>query len=320
MWCLSPNDREKLYTVLILRLKKYNISEAEALPALPDVENNLRLLNLFLVSKKVQGHSDNTIDTYRRQISFFIQEVNKSLLEVSTNDIRYWLALRETRDKVSSRTLNVDLNALKSFYGFLEDEEILAKNPARKIPTIKFSHKKLTAFTDEEIEKLRAACKNERERCLIEVLLSTGCRVSEALSIKTKDILKDTIEILGKGKKYRKVYLNSSAVEAIDKYLETRQDQNPYLFPSITSNSRKDTAALTSRGATGILKTISKRAGVEDCYPHKFRRTFATKALRNGMSLEKVSLLLGHSSTEVTQRYLDIREEELHEAHKKFVV
>lgn len=191
-----------------------------------------------------------------------------------------------------------------------------------------------------EIERLRAAAVGEKEKLIIELLLSTGCRVSELVNIKVADIDGTRILVHGKGEKDRYVYLNARAELITDTYMSCRKDGNPYLLPRVKNMGKIDRRGMPQRAykdfwkdsanieeghidkstVEGITRAIAKRAGVERVNPHKFRRTCATLALRRGMPIEQVSKMLGHEQLSTTQIYLDLSEDELEQAHKKYVV
>lgn len=186
---------------------------------------------------------------------------------------------------------------------------------------------------DMEIEKLRVAARDIREKAIVELLLSTGCRVTELVNIKLSEIDDDKILVHGKGQKDRYVYLNARAKLAVDMYVEQRKDKNPYLFPKgIFSkeggekhnwwmNPQNVVDGHTSTGAIEkITRSMAKRTGVERANPHKFRRTCATMALRRGMPIEQVSKMLGHECIATTQIYLDLTERDLKQAHEKYVI
>lgn len=320
LYRLPTEDTALVKSVLELKLQDYNMSIAETLPALNFEDNNQRLLKMFFASKLVKGCSQNTILAYNQRLTIFFDFLKKDALEITTADIRYFLAYEETQRGQAKKTLELALGAIKSFYTYLQNEEILLKNPAAKIEPIKIPKRKLPAFSGEDIEKLRGVCKTLRERLYIEGLLSTGCRISEFVQIKRTEIKDDTVLVHGKGSKDRYVYLNDTTKNIIENYLAQRNDDNPYLLERARNQRDRDSTHVTTRGVAGRLMEMGKIAGVENVYPHRFRRTFATNALRNGMPIEKVSLLLGHADVGVTQRYLDIHEEELKAAHKKYVV
>ena len=266
--------------------------------------------------------------------------IGKDADAVTATDIQVLLAtIMQRTSKSYADNVRRDLS---SFYSWLTREELIPKNPMLKIDKIKFQKKKKLAFTEYEVELIRNACKNNHERAIIEMLLSTGCRVSELISIRTDDINKDTINILGKGEKYRNIYLNAKAQLAIMQYISERNDSNPYLFPKSAVNTFADpqmskvrkvlgdwykypdlvsTDGIRDKGSVEhTIRNIGKRAGVENCHPHRFRRTCATFALRRGMPIEQVSKMLGHANIATTQIYLDLSEEELAQLHRKYVV
>ena len=187
---------------------------------------------------------------------------------------------------------------------------------------------------------MRSHANSEKEKLIIEVLLSTGCRVSELVNILITDIDGERVLVHGKGEKERYVYLNAKAMLAIESYMSQRRDRNPYLLPRMKSvreisHKRKkeeykdlwkdpenicDEGHIDKGTVEQTTRRIAERAGVEKANPHKFRRTCATMALRRGMPIEQVSRMLGHEEIATTQIYLDLSEDELEQAHKKYVV
>lgn len=348
--------REKLFMIFLKNgvqgadveidaiLGEYEIQNRTTEIALLSEERNEYLFKKFLTAKIVKGCTDRTIDYYKKSLVFIFERLNKTADDVTTDDIRYYLAIRQKRDKISKTTANNELRVLSSFYQYLQSEEIVLKNPTLKIEKIKERKKKKNAFTEIEIEKIRDATKNARERAVVEVLLSTGCRVSELVNIKIGDLQRDSVVVHGKGEKDRTVYLNAKAIISLQKYLEERYDDNPYVFcGGLRVENRtdimhkyqnakngewykdKDLVSADTHADKGtieqMVRKLKKRSGIESsCHPHKFRRTCATMALRRGMPIEQVSKMLGHESIETTQIYLDLNEEDLALAHKKYVV
>lgn len=264
---------------------------------------------------------------------------------VTSDDIQILLALK-LRDGVSKSYANTLRLYLSTFYAYLMREELIARNPMLKIEKIKFHKKDEGAFSEIEVERIRDGCRNARERAIVELLLSTGCRLSELVSIRIDDIQDGAATILGKGQKYRNVYLNAKATVAVENYLKERRDANPYLFPAsvmergevfdgkdetsvkfrrLGAEWYKDASLVSPDRAAWkdvigqIVSRLGRRVKVENCHPHRFRRTCATFALRRGMPVEQVSKMLGHASIATTQIYLDLREDELAQAHRKYV-
>lgn len=327
---------------ITIALSKYEIAEKETAVIVYEGDRNELVIKKFLAAKVAAGCSRRTIDYYGKEVRRVLQTIGKSYDEVTTDDLRLYVAIRIGKDKVTKVTANNERRAVSSFYTWLQKEEILLKNPMSKLEPIRLTKQKKKAFAMVDIEKIRTGCRSNRERALIEVLASTWCRVSECVSIKIEDIDGARIEVCGKGDKYRDVYLNARAQVAISAYLAERSDKNPYLFPRaryagnlarFTKNRARTQQAewyknpelvsenepMDKGSAEAIVRAIGHRVGVEKVHPHRFRRTGATMALRQGMPLLTVSKLLGHESVETTQIYLDISEKELEQAHERWV-
>ena len=271
------------------------------------------------MTKTVQGLSERTLEQYSAEIPRMLNAIGKSAEDVSSDDILYYLAVREHRDKVSKVTVSNNLRYLRTFFEFLTVEGIIPTNPVRKIGSIKVAKKQKKAFSDVDVLKLRQGCKNVKEKLIVDMLLSTGCRVSELVSIKFEDIDGRKINVLGKGNKERTVYLNAQARLTLDECIrEINLVNNPYIFPSTRYRNSKEH---TSNSAIeGFCKRLGERAGVRNVHPHRFRRTCATMALKRGMPVEQVSKMLGHEDLKTTQIYLDLDERNLEIAHEKYVV
>ena len=321
---------------IIIALNDYEITQRETALAIRNNDKNAYFLKKFLIAKAVKGCTERTIQLYSKEIPKILQEINKSADEITTDDIRYYLAIRERRDKISRTTMNNELRYLRSFYGWLTAEELVSKNPTAKMDSIKAPKKKKEAFSELEVEKLRSSCKNAKETAIVEILLSTGCRVTELCLMEIEDVKGNAIVVHGKGNKDRTVYLNAKAQISTDRYMKERQDANPYLFPRMIpvpqmnrsklhnayrypENVEKD-GYMDKNSVRQLLQRIAKRCGVENVHPHRFRRTCATFALRRGMPIEQVSKMLGHEQISTTQIYLDLDERDMEQAHKKYVV
>lgn len=325
---------------ITMALSKYDIKKAitDIVPYLGDI--NDEILKRFLIAKTAAGRSKRTLQYYKSSISMSLAKIGKPYNEVTANDVRIYLAIRVNRDGVSKTCANNERRNLSAFYSWLQKEEILLKNPMNKVEAIKEPRRKKKAFTNMELEKIRFACRNAYERALIEVLISTWARISEVAEMKITDIQENKIVVHGKGDKYRETYLTAKAQLAIQEYLNQRKDNNPWLFPKGChfEDMRKkgikqknmhlwwqyaENIQPGKRDASGLEATvrgIGKRAEVENCHPHRFRRTGATMALRSGMPIIEVSKLLGHESIATTQIYLDIEDKQLEATHEKYVI
>lgn len=337
--CLFISD-EDVRNRLYIMLDKYEISKRETAVALLHEDRNEYLLKSFIVAKTVKGCTQRTLRCYKQTIMSFVNRIKKTIDDITTEDIRLYIAKRLYQDKVSKTTVGNEIRNLKSFFGYLHTEELILKNPMLRIESIKSDKIKKEAFTEMELERMRSYIDTKRERAIFEILLSTGCRVTELVNIKLTDIESNEILVHGKGNKDRKVYLNAKAVFALEGYLKERNDTNPYLFPggefmTIHKGAKlkhealrewykntslvNETLPIGTSSVEQMIRKLGKKAGVM-AHPHKFRRTCATFALRRGMPIEQVSKMLGHESIQTTQIYLDLSEQDLKEAHRKFVI
>ena len=341
MWASKYNiDLGDAQRSLALILSDYEIHPKETALAVFTEGKNEIYLKKFILGKAIAGCSKRTLEQYKACIARFLDAIGKDADTITSEDIQLYFADLLMKGDSKCHVDNIR-RYLSSFYAYLMREEFVTKNPILKVDKIKFHSEKETAFDNYEIEKMRNTCQNEREKAILEILLSTGCRATEACSIKISDIDDEQITVFGKGGKYRTVYLNAKCIVALQAYLAERKDCNPYLFPR--AKQAKDDPVLMGkyRHFKGdwykypefvdksepmnketiniCVKRIAKRAGVEGAHTHRFRRTCATMALRRGMPIELVSKMLGHEDLKTTQIYLDLREEDLKNAHEKFV-
>lgn len=303
--------KQELYIVV----NNYEVQKTttEIVPYEGDV--NEKLIKRFIASKTVQGCTKRTLEFYSHELILFAQFINKSFTQVTADDVRYYTAVKMTVDKVSRTTAGNKWRVLSTFYAWMTKEEIVDKNIMLRVESIKKEKKKKKAFTEEDIEKIRDGCRNERDRCLIEVLLSTWCRVTEVQNMKISDIKPDgSMVVLGKGEKERTVYLNAKARHQIQKYMASRNDEEDWLFVTLDRPHNR----LNASGIETDIRKIGRKMGVENCHPHRFRRTGATFALRAGMPIEYVSRILGHENIATTQIYLDIDDKGVQASHEKY--
>ena len=261
------------------------------------------LLEDFKDAKSIIGRKPSTIYQYDlavRRLAEFTN--NKRFEDVTTQDLRDYLRWCKDTTKNSSVTLRNKMDALLAFYNFLYDENIVKRNPVKAVGTIAVEKRLKKTLSGEEMEALRqASYASTRDRALLEFLYSTGVRVSECTKVEIKDCNLDTGEVFvtGKGSKERIVYLNNNAKYYIRKFLKERPPKNKYspLFPNQKGGK------MCNRNVQLILSKIAEKAGVEDVYPHKIRRTMATDLINRGMPIEQVKVLLGHEYLDTTMIY-----------------
>ena len=315
---IFPEDKIDLLTNILIR-KFYNLKiekEEQALIKYEPSEDS-EIVKKFYIAKKVEGASDNTLKQYLTAIKPLMVYLKKPIKDMTTNDIRYFLAVYQNERKCGQVTLDNMRRYYNSFFQWLEDEEIIVKNPMRRIKKIKQEKRIKKPFTDEELELIRQACQDEREIAIIDILASTGMRVGELALLNRDDIDFNSAQciVYGKGKKEREVFLNAKARVNIKKYIESRNDSNEALFVSLKSpHNRLEKGAIEL-----IVREIGKRAGIKKVHPHRFRRTAATMALNRGMPVEQVQQMLGHEKIETTMIYVSTDKTNLKASHQKYL-
>lgn len=315
---LSSNELVILNNVLQKVLTNYSISsDGELYEDIPYTELNKQLLTKFIEDKRLFGLSEKTLMYYQEELTRFLEWIKMGADSVTTEDIRYYFSyLMETR-KVNSTTIDNTRRIFNTFYNYCVVNGLLYSNPCKKIDKIKGKKKIKKPFSNMEIIVMRDHFKDIREEATFELLLSSGMRVGELTLLNKTDLnMEDlTVIVTGKGNKQRECFFSELAKYKIQKYLETRDDDNPALFVSLNSPFNR----LKISGLSRSLRELGDRAGVNQVHPHRFRRTFATKLLHKGVPIDQIQKFLGHSQIETTQLYASSNDEEIEYNHKRYV-
>lgn len=307
-----PNiDQLKVRSIVEEVLYKYDVLTQETSLVASDIEEKIQI---YLATKKLDGLSKKTLYSYKLNLYIFASYIKKPISTINTMDIRIYLAQRCKELKSSS--INNQISILKSFFSWLTNEEYITKNPMAKINPTKQPKRLRHAMTDEEVELLKQACKTEREKALVEFLISTGCRLSEVVNVDKEDINWNemSLHVVGKGDKERKVYFDVKTKILLKKYIASRNDITPALFVASKGAHKR----LGGRSIQREIKNIAARANIEkSVYPHLFRHSFATSKLNSGMSLPILQHILGHENPATTQIYAELCEENIMHEYKK---
>ncbi|NFO14815.1 integrase [Clostridium botulinum] len=311
---------EKQMKLLKSTLEKcfYNVSfPQENIFNEADTDNAGEILNMFLTAKKIEGCSDKTINYYRSTIEQMIKGIKKEIIDITTENLRDYLAEYQRRKGISKVTLDNVRRIFSSFFSWLEDEDYIIKSPVRRIHKIKSERIIKEAFTDENVEILRDRCEKARDLALIDLLNSTGMRVGELVRLNRNEIDFNERQciVFGKGSSEREVYFDAKTKIHILDYLNSRKDNNEALFVGIKSPHNR----LTIGGVQFILKKLGKKANIDKVHPHRFRRTLATSAINKGMPIEQVQKLLGHMKIDTTMHYAIVNQNNVKISHKKFI-
>ena len=272
----------------------------EIVPVNSEAKN---ILNHYLVSKKIAGLSENSLSLYKLYISDFIDKVNKELKEVTNLDIKLYLFNYQNMHKISNRTLESRRIIICSFFTWLFNNEYLPKNPAANIEPIKYEKIHRKSMSEMDLEKIRKYVTDVRDTAIIEMLYSTGCRITELVTLNRDDIdfQSKEVKLFGKGAKHRVSFLNARAELSLKNYLKTRTDNNPALFVS----SKAPHERLKKFGIEKFIREMNNNISLTTYVtPHIFRHTTATMALNRGMNVVDVSKILGHAKLETTMEYI----------------
>lgn len=312
---IDPDDVGVVSEEMALTLKDYDVTKHTTELVVYDGINE-QIAKKYKACMIIAGRSPKTIYGYERCLLHLLQVVKRNYVDMTVSDLRYFLAYEKSRG-VSNRTLENTRTRVQSFFNWLVDEDIITKNPCKTIAPIKYTSKVRDPFSSIEIDAMRSACKNAKERAIIEFLLATGVRVSELCSIQLSDINFNTNTIVvrkGKGQKQRTVYMNDLSKKHLLTYLESRNVSGAYLF----YNKWKE--PLNDGGVRHILKVIEERAGLAKVHPHRFRRTFATQLSNRGMPVQEIKHLLGHSDLNTTMEYVVTSDDRAHVSYLKYSV
>ena len=303
---LNNFQMKKLYSVLYKNIELKDES----------FDNNV-CMKKFYDSKRLEGCSQITLTNYKYYLDMFINEVDKDLRIVTTDDIRKFLSDHQEKTHCNNATIDNIRRIILCFFNFLELEEYIVKNPVKKIHQIRKEQLIKETYSDEMIEKLRMNCNNIRDLSIIDLLYSSGIRVGELVKIKISDVNFDNQSciVFGKGKKMREVYFDAKTKMHLKEYLDSRKDSNDYLFVSKYQPYNR----LGIRGVELLLHRLGNELEINKVYPHKFRRTLATKAIDKGMPIEQVQRLLGHSKIDTTMHYAMVNQSNVKISHRKYI-
>ena len=315
---LTDYQLNKLKESLIINFKGVEcVVKTDELKHQEELDENKNMINSFISSKQVEGCSERTIKYYKEIIEKFVNSFDKSIKQISTNDIRNYLSNYKDNSSCGSTTIDNIRRVLSSFFSWLEDEDYIIKSPVRRIHKIKTAVVVKEVLTDENLEKLRDECENIRDLSLIELLISTGMRVGELvnLNINSLNFEDRSCIVLGKGNKEREVYFDAKTKLHLKEYISKRNDSNEALFVSMKEPHQR----LSISGIELIIRTLGINSNINKVHPHKFRRTLATMAIDKGMPVEQVQKLLGHVKIETTMNYALVNQSNVKISHRRYI-
>ena len=315
---LTEYQLEKLKETLQANLEKIEMSViTDEIEKQKQIESNENYINSFISAKEVEGCSVRTIKYYKEIIERLVNQLDKPIQEITTEEIRIYLSNYKEINNCNTTTIDNLRRVLSSFFSWLEDEDYILKSPVRRIHKVKTASVIKETFTDENLEKLRDTSNCIRDLALIELLFSTGIRVGELVKLNISDInFEDrSCKVIGKGNKQREVYFDARTKIHLKQYLSIRNDENEALFVS----KKKPHQRLSIAGIELIVRKLGIQTEIDRVHPHKFRRTLATMAIDKGMPIEQVQKLLGHVKIETTMHYAMVNQNNVKISHRKYI-
>jgi integrase/recombinase XerD len=279
----------------------------------------ISVLDSFLIDRLVKNLSKYSIRYYRNELNQFNKWLEQSgyinIQDITPEIIKTWILSIQTKRNPGG--VHASYRAIKALFNWYEFEYEPAgwKNPIKKVKIKNPKIEPLPGIPIGDIEKMVEVCKSPRDKAILCCLLDTGCRAAEFLKLNIEDIdlVTGSIRVIqGKGGKTRMVFIESKSRKYLRQYLKTREDNNPAVW--LTDEKTR----LTYDGLRQIIKRRSIDAGVPIPGLHDFRRAFTLNFIRNGGGILTASRLLGHSSMEVTKRYIALTDSDLAEEHRKY--
>ena len=311
--CMDNAQIKQLEKVLKHTLFHYKMERDDSITE----EENIDLKKAFLAAKRIEGCSEKTLRYYQNTIDTMLEGIGKSIVQISTDDLRKYLTNYQMEKGLSKVTVDNVRRILSSFFSWLEDEDYILKSPVRRIHKIKTAINIKETYSDEALELMRDNCDASRDLAMIDLLASTGMRVGEMVLLNRADInfIDRECIVFGKGDKERIVYFDARTKLHLEEYLKQREDDNPALFVSLKAPFNR----LEIGGVEVRLRELGKKLKIPKVHPHKFRRTLATMAIDKGMPIEQLQQLLGHRRIDTTLQYAMVKQSNVKLAHKKYI-
>ena len=313
---LNAQQMERLDKVLEHVLWDATITKEDKKPV-QAILSNEELMSNFLEAKNLEGCSPKTIRYYKATVNKMLTTINKAAVAITTEDLRKYLTDYQKINNCTKSNLDNVRRILSSFFMWLENENYILKSPVRRIHKIRTTKPVKETIADDSMEIMRDNVAHPRDLAIIDMLASTGMRVGELCKLNRTDIDFDNQEcvVLGKCDKERIVYFDARAKVHLQNYLQSRKDSNPALFVSLLEPHNR----LAVAGVELRLRKLGRNLNMDKIYPHKFRRTLATKAIVKGMPIEQLQTLLGHSQINTTMEYAIVNQTNVKTSHKRYI-
>lgn len=314
-----------IQSILYMHLSGYTLQE-ECTEISTAGDELAAAVESWLIELKLQGCTERTMETYAYGLRKFLEEMPKALGEIKEKDIKWYLARgklgklpgRCTRPWADS-TYNLRLRVLRSFFKHCYEQGIIGDDPCKRIRDTRIAHIMQPVLSAEQRELIRSACHEEREIALVDLLYSSGIRVSELVQLNRQDIdfRARRAKCAGKGRKEREIMFSSECSVHLAKYLAQRTDSSEALFTSKRGGRR-----ITRDGVRHVLHMIKARdEKLKDLKltPHVYRRSRGTDLINRGMPAELIAKKFGHRNVQtLLDCYADISRKTVWEAEERY--
>lgn len=274
-------------------------------------------VSLFLADRKARGFTAKTLRYYDDSLRLFTTHCEAqgvvAVRDLAPVVVRGYINAQRERG-IAPMTVRAYVRAVKTFLRWLFAEGLMPQDIMQNVPMPKAPKQILPAFRTEEIQSLVMACRDLRDRAAVLLLLDTGVRAAEFCNLRIGDVDLPTGAVAvkqGKGQKDRTVWLGVAARKAVMLYLA----HNPGAPSDPVFRSERGGGALLTNGLRQWLRRLGQVAGIANCHPHTFRRTFALTCLRNGVNVYVLARLMGHSDLEILKQYLALVDGDAQAAH-----
>lgn len=318
---IQPGKMEDVKAVLYMNLCNYTFAKNENQTDVSiEIDNTYEILMRYQNQLIIEGKTEKTIKQYGHELKKLLDWTRIPITEIKENHIASYMAYGKIQRKWKDKTYNSKIRSLRSFFKWAYEYDVITHNPMKRIKETKEEFRMGAILSPEHREIMRCACRTERELALVDLLYSSGGRISEICQLNKDniDFSNRRMVIFGKGRKEREIYFSAQARVHMTDYLKSRTDNNPALFVSAKEPHQR----LSQDGIRYILKQIQSRdprlSGLR-ISPHTFRRTCGTDMINRGAPAEMVQKKLGHTNIDTTLTcYARISLESVRDAERRY--
>lgn len=304
---VSKEQLAIIKNALLSVLNNYDVKEKEN-EIVPYTGNiNERIIQIFKACKSVECKSENTLHKYEFDLWKLFDAVGKDYNQITTNDIRSFMINYQFsgKKKLTNTTMDNMRKTYSSFFNWCRREGYITDCPMDRIATIQRDTIKESVYTSEEMESLIYHADHIRDKTILYFMQSTGCRVSEVSNMNVSDIdwERKLIQVRhGKGNKDRVIPLDGRISFMLKQYIKWRND-NGVVCDALFISKRKLCGRIGKNGIELMLKSVARKAMVDNAHPHRYRSSYITSLLSKGMKIEEVQVIAGHEDINTTSGY-----------------